>query len=206
LLGIVGTVLLWAATNMLSVAIVLAGFAIYVFVYSLYLKRRSMYGMLIGSLAGGAPPLAGYCAVMNRFDIGAAILLLIFVLWQMPHSYAIAIFRFNDYTAAAIPVLPVKQGIPAAKKHIIGYILAFMAAVLMLTLCGYTGYSYLAVVAAFCLSWLYMACSGYKTSDDRLWAKKLFVFSILTVFALSIMMSIDFTMPATANMLLTRAP
>ena len=206
LLGIVGTILLWAVTNTLSVAIILVGFAIYVCVYSLYVKRSSVYGVLIGSLAGAAPPLAGYCAVTNRFDMGALILLSIFVLWQMPHAYAIAIFRFNDYTAAAIPVLPVKQGILAAKKHIIGYILAFMAAVLMLTLCGYTGYSYLAVAAVFCLSWLYMAWSGYKTSDDRLWAKKQFALSILTIFVLSIMMSIDFTVPAAPIMLLTRAP
>jgi protoheme IX farnesyltransferase len=206
LLGIAGAALLWAATNILSVAIVLAGFAIYVCVYSLYLKHRSSYGMLIGSLAGAAPPLAGYCAVSNHFDMGALILLAIFVLWQMPHSYAIAIFRFNDYTAAAIPVPPVKQGILAAKKHILGYILAFMAAVLMLTFFGYTGYNYLAVTAAFCLPWLWVARSGYNASDNQLWAKKMFVFSILTVFALSIMMSIDFTVPAIPNMLLARSP
>ena len=206
LLGIAGAALLWAATNILPVAIVLAGFAIYVCVYSLYLKHRSSYGMLIGSLAGAAPPLAGYCAVSNHFDMGALILLVIFVLWQIPHSYAIAIFRFNDYTAAAIPVLPVKQGILVAKKHIFGYILAFMAAVLMLTFYGYTGYNYLAVTAAFCLPWLWVARSGYNTSDNQLWAKKMFVFSILTVFALSIMMSIDFTVPAAPNMLLARSP
>ena len=70
LLGIAGTALLWAATNMLSVVIVLAGFAIYVGVYSLYLKRNSVYATLIGSLAGATPPLAGYCAVTNRFDTG----------------------------------------------------------------------------------------------------------------------------------------
>jgi protoheme IX farnesyltransferase len=206
LLVIVGTMLLWTIANMLSVAIVLVGFTIYVCVYSMYAKRCSTYGMLIGSLAGAAPPLAGYCAISNRFDVGALILLSIFVLWQMPHAYAIAIFRFNDYAAAAIPVLPVKEGILIAKKHIIGYILAFMAAVLMLTLFGYTGYNYLAVVAVFCLSWLSIAWSGYKTSDDRLWAKKQFVLSILTVFALSIMMSIDFTVSAAPGMLLTRAP
>ena len=175
-------------------------------VYSLYLKRNSVYGTLIGSLAGAAPPLAGYCAASNRFDLGALILLSIFSLWQMPHCYAIAIFRFDDYAAAAIPVLPVKQGMPAAKKHIVGYILAFMAAALMLTFGGYTGYRYLAVAAALGLSWLYMAWSGYRTSDERLWAKKLFVFSILTIFVLSVMMSIDATVPAASDMLLTYAP
>jgi protoheme IX farnesyltransferase len=203
LLGMAGIALLWAATNILSIAVVLAGFGVYVGLYSLYLKRHSIYGSLVGSLAGAAPPLAAYCAVRNRLDLEALILLSIFSLWQMPHCYAIAIFRFKDYTVAAIPVLPVKQGIPAAKKHIVGYILAFMAASLMLTFGGYTGRSYLAVVAVLGLLWLYMALSGCKTSDDRLWAKKMLTFSILNIFVLSVMMSIDFTVTATSEMLLT---
>ena len=191
LLGTAGIILLRVSTNMLSAGIVLIGFVIYVLVYSLYLKRNSVYSILIGSLAGAAPPLAGYCAVSNQFDTGAIILLLIFSLWQIPHSYAIAVFRFDDYTAAEIPVLPVKLGMPAAKKHILGYILAFIGATLMLTFSGYTGYIYLVVVVTMGLFWLYMAWSGYKTSDDRVWAKKLFVFSILSVTVLSLMMAID---------------
>jgi protoheme IX farnesyltransferase len=195
ILGLAGLALLRAATNLLSVAIVLAGLVIYVGVYSLYLKRTSVYAALIGSLAGAAPPLAGYCAVTGRFDLGAVILLAIFTLWQMPHCYAIGVLRFDDYAAAAIPVLPVKQGTAAAQKHMVGYILAFMAATLMLTLGGYTGYRTLAVATMLGLSWLYLAWWGYQAKDERLWARKLFIFSILTIFILSFMMSIDFTAP-----------
>lgn len=61
------------------------GFVVYVGVYSLYMKRHSVYGTLIGSLSGAAPPVIGYCAVTGEFDSGAAILLAIFSLWQMPH-------------------------------------------------------------------------------------------------------------------------
>lgn len=206
ILGLAGLALLWAAANLLAVSIVLAGLVIYVGVYSLYLKRNSIYGALIGSLAGAAPPLAGYCAVTGRFDLGAVILLSIFSLWQMPHCYAIAVFRFDDYTAAGIPVLPVKQGTAAAKKHMVGYILAFMAATLMLTLGGYTGYSTLAVATGLGLSWLYLAWSGYRAKGERLWARKLFIFSILTIVILSVMMSIDFTVPVPSEMLLSYAP
>jgi protoheme IX farnesyltransferase len=207
LLGATGTALLWTATNLLSVAVVLSGFAIYVGVYSLYLKRNSISATLIGSLAGTAPPVAGYCAVSNRIDLAAVILLSIFSLWQIPHAYSIAIFRSDDYAAAAIPVLPVKQGVPAVKKHIVGYILAFIAATLTLTFSGYTGYRYLAVATALGLTWLYLACSDYKRSDDRLWARKLFIFSIINIFMLSVMMSIDATVvPVTSDMLLTYAP
>lgn len=206
LLGLAGLSLLWAATNLLAVSIVLAGLMIYVGLYSLYLKRHSVYATLIGSFAGATPPLAGYCAVTGAFDMGAVILLAIFSLWQMPHCYAIAVFRFDDYTTAAIPVLPVKQGTAAAKKHMVGYILAFMAATLMLTFGGYTGYSTLIVAAGLGLSWLYMAWWGYKAKDERLWARKLFIFSIFTIFILSVMMSIDFTAPVPSEMLLSYAP
>ncbi|MGW8160908.1 MAG: heme o synthase [Desulfobulbales bacterium] len=195
LLGAAGTAFLWAATNMLCVAIVLIGFTIYAGVYSLYLKRNSAYATLIGSLAGAAPPLAGYCAVTNRFDTGALILLSIFSLWQIPHSYAISIYRFQDFAAAAIPAMPIKKGIPSVKKHIFWYILAFMAASLMLTMGGYTGYSYLAVAAVMGFFWLHMAWTGFKASDNRIWARKLFVFSILIITVLNIMMSIDVTRP-----------
>ena len=130
----------------------------------------------------------------------------IFSLWQMPHWYAIAVYRFDDYAAAGIPILPVKRGTAAAKKHIAGFILAFMAATLMLTVGGYTGYRTFAVATVLGLSWLYLAWSGYKPSDERLWARKLFIFSILTIFILSVMMSIDFTVPVPPEMLLSYAP
>jgi len=146
----------------------------------------------------------GYVAVSNSFDLAALTLLVMFSLWQMPHSYAIAIFRFNDYLAASIPVLPVKRGIVVAKRHILIYTLAFLLATLMLTVGGYAGLSYLVVAAVMGMYWLYMAWSGYKAVDDRVWARKLFVFSIFTITALSVMMSLDFQAPS--ELLLTYAP
>lgn len=202
LLGIAGFALLYVAANPLAMWLAVIGFVVYVGVYSLYMKRHSVYGTLIGSLSGAAPPVIGYCAVSNQFDAGALILLLIFSLWQMPHSYAIAIFRFKDYQAANIPVLPVVKGISVAKHHITLYILAFMIATLMLSLGGYAGYKYLVVAAAVSLWWLGMALSGYKNlNDDRLWAKKLFMFSIVAITSLSVMMSIDSITPAQETML-----
>ncbi|MCC8364864.1 heme o synthase [Xenorhabdus sp. PB61.4] len=190
-LGIAGMVLLYVAANALAMLLALIGFVIYVGVYSLYMKRKSIYGTLVGSLSGAAPPVIGYCAVTGQFDMGALILLLIFSLWQMPHSYAIAIFRFKDYQAANIPVLPVIKGISVAKNHITLYILAFMVATLMLTISGYAGYKYLIVAAVVSIWWLGMALSGYKTTNDRAWARKLFIFSIVAIMSLSIMMSVD---------------
>ncbi|WP_174634781.1 heme o synthase [Yersinia thracica] len=200
-LGIAGMLLLYVAANPLAMWLAVIGFVIYVGVYSLYMKRKSVYGTLIGSLSGAAPPVIGYCAVTGQFDMGALILLLIFSLWQMPHSYAIAIFRFKDYQAANIPVLPVIKGISVTKNHIILYILAFMVATLMLTLSGYAGYKYLVVAAAVSVWWLGMALRGYKATNDIVWARKLFVFSIIAITSLSVMMSVDFNVPASAGLL-----
>ncbi|UGA53137.1 MULTISPECIES: heme o synthase [Dickeya] len=202
MLGIAGFALLYLAANPLAMWLAVMGFVVYVGVYSLYMKRHSVYGTLIGSLSGAAPPVIGYCAVSNQFDAGALILLLIFSLWQMPHSYAIAIFRFKDYQAANIPVLPVVKGISVAKHHITLYILAFMIATLMLSLGGYAGYKYLVVAAAVSVWWLGMALSGYKSpNDDRVWARKLFVFSIVAITSLSVMMSVDSMAPMQESLL-----
>ncbi|MBU9813117.1 heme o synthase [Rahnella sp. C60] len=198
ILGIAGFALLYIGANPLAMWLAVMGFVVYVGIYSLYMKRNSVYGTLIGSLSGAAPPVIGYCAVSGQFDTGALILLLIFSLWQMPHSYAIAIFRFKDYQAAGIPVLPVVKGISVAKHHIIVYILAFMIATLMLTLSGYAGYKYLIVAAAVSIWWLGMALKGYKTENDVLWARKLFGFSIITIMSLSFMMSVDFNSAPTS--------
>ena len=202
-LGVVGVGLLYYKANPLAALFAVIGFVIYVGFYTLYLKRKSVHGTLVGSLSGAMPPVIGYVAVSNSFDLAALTLLVMFSLWQMPHSYAIAIFRFNDYLAASIPVLPVKRGIRVAKRHILIYILAFVLATLMLTFGGYAGLNYLAVAAAMGMYWLYMAWTGYKAKDDTVWARKLFVFSIFTITALSVAMSLDFQV--TKELLVTYA-
>lgn len=200
-LGIIGFIVLYLLTNPLATWLTVMGFTVYVGVYSLYMKRKSVYGALIGSLSGALPPTIGYCVVSNQFDSGALILLLIFSLWQMPHFYAIAIFHFKDYQTASIPVLPVKRGIAVTKCHIIFYIIGFMVATFMLTFSGYVGYKYLIVVASLSLWWLRMALQGYNANDDKVWAKKLFIFSIITIIVLNVMMSLDFMTSPSHNLL-----
>lgn len=191
-LAAAGLLLLAAGANLLAAALAAAGFAIYVGLYSLWLKRRSPHGTMIGSLSGAVPPIIGYCAVSGRLDAGAGLLFLMFALWQMPHSYAIAIFRFDDYAAAGIPVQPVRLGVAAAKRHIVYYILAFVLVAAMLTFGGYTGYAYLAVAGISGLYWLNIAVAGYRAVDDARWARRVFAFSIYTIMALCLMMAVDF--------------
>ncbi|WP_353978813.1 heme o synthase [Salinicola endophyticus] len=194
-LGVLGFGLLAWQTTALATGFAAFGFAIYVGAYSLYLKRHSVYGTLVGSLSGASPPVIGYCAVSGQFDLGALLLLIIFSIWQMPHSYAIAIFRFNDYASASIPVLPVKCGIRVAKRHIVVYTALFVVASVMLSVAGYTGWIYAIVAAAVGLYWLVITLRGYRAEDDRAWARKVFGFSIMVVTALSVMMSVDSRLP-----------
>lgn len=102
---------MYTLVNPLSTVIVLLGYVFYVFFYTMIYKRTSVYGTLVGSISGAVPPLVGYLAVTNYIDIEAVLLFVLFCLWQMPHSYAIAMFRLNDYRQAGIPVLPVIDGI-----------------------------------------------------------------------------------------------
>ncbi|MFC0269034.1 heme o synthase [Kushneria aurantia] len=196
LLGAVGFLLLLFIANPLAAGVALFGFVIYVGVYSLYLKRHSVHGTLIGSLSGASPPVIGYCAVSGRFDAGALLLLIIFSLWQMPHSYAIAIFRLDDYRAAGIPVLPAVRGIAAAKRQTVAYIVAFGVASLLLFVAGYTGLVYLAVSLALSGWWLYVAITRYRREEDSRWARQLFGISIMVVTALSAVMAFDYRHPA----------
>ena len=192
-LGVIGLALLSYFTNWVAVAFAVFGYVVYVGLYTLYFKRKSVYGTFVGSLSGAVPPVVGYCAAAGQFDAGAAILLTMFCIWQMPHSYAIAIFRYKDYEAAGIPVLPVSQGIAKAKRHIILHIAAFAVVAALLPLTGYVGIGFMVVALATSLWWLAMALRGYRPGIDvNGWARQVFFFSIITVTALSVTMAVDF--------------
>lgn len=190
LLLIVGTLILARYTNLLTVSLALAGFFFYVVVYGIW-KRRSVYGTVIGSLSGAVPPIVGYCSVMNRFDNAALILFMILVLWQMPHFYAIAIYRLKDYSSASIPVLPVKKGIKTTQVHMFFYIIAYTLMTLMLSVFGYTGLIYLVVSLLLGLIWLVLCIKGFTTKNTTIWARRMFTVSIIVLVVLFLVISVD---------------
>ncbi|VFP86435.1 Protoheme IX farnesyltransferase [Candidatus Erwinia haradaeae] len=191
ILGIIGFAILYIAVNFLAMLIAVIGMIIYVGVYSLYMKRNSPHSILVGSLSGAAPPIIGYCAISGQLQPGALILFMIFSLWQIPHSYAITIYQLRDYQLANIPILPVVKSIILTKNYITLCIILFIVATLMLKIFGYTGYKYLVVVSTVNTWWLMTAISGYWTKNNFIWARKLFLISIIVITTLSIMMSID---------------
>ncbi len=190
-ISIAGFTLLYQQTNPLTVLIAFIGYFFYVVIYSLCMKRHSSYGTIVGSISGAVPPVVGYCAVTNRFDMGAVILFAILALWQMPHFYAIAIYRLNDYRAAGIPVLPLKRGMRYTKISMLIYTIVFAGVSILPTAFGYTGYIYFTLASILGLIWITLAVLGLKNTDnDRTWARKMFSFSILNITLLCIAMAV----------------
>lgn len=191
ILGVLGAALLYLFTNLTTLVLGTIGFVTYVLIYT-YTKRKTIYGTLIGSIPGATPITAGYTAVTGHFDMGAALLFLILVLWQMPHFYAISIFRRDDYKAAGIPVMSVVRGVAATKRQILLYIFALVFAVYALWAYGYVGFIHLFVVTAYTLFWLYRGVRGMKENmDDTSWARKMFGLSLLFLLIFSIMLALD---------------
>jgi heme o synthase len=193
-LGLSGMALLVFGTNPVAAWVTLTGVFFYLVMYSIG-KRRSVYGTIIGSVSGAVPIVAGYAAATGRIDVGAILLFFIMVTWQMPHFYAIGIYRSDDYASAGLPVLPVKSGFHTAKIHMLVYIILFLVAITLLTAFGYTGYTYLAVMLLLGLRWLQLAINGLKAKDDKLWARRLFGFSLIVLLGFSLMISIDIALP-----------
>lgn len=189
-LSIIGSLILYYYTNLLTLFVAAIGFFVYVVLYSLW-KCRTVYGTAIGSIAGAVPPVVGYCAVSNNFDMGAFILFSMLVLWQMPHFFSIALFHFDDYTAAEIPVLPIKKGILRTKIHMTLYIFAFILAAVMLTLFNYTGYVYLFVTIGIGLAWLALCMQGFKREDNARWGRTMFRVSLILIIAISLTIPFD---------------
>lgn len=194
LLGSAGVLILAIYTNLLAVLVALTGFFFYVVMYSIW-KRRSSFGTIVGSISGAVPPVVGYTAVTDRLDSGALLLFLTLVFWQMPHFYAIAIYRLKDYRAAGIPVLPLQKGIRTTKFHMLIYISAFTTTAILMAVFGYTGWLYLMIASLFGLIWLSLAIKGFRAIDSQLWARKMFLFSLVVITVLCVTISLDSVLP-----------
>jgi protoheme IX farnesyltransferase len=194
LLGLIGFGLLWAHANSLTALIALFGWVMYVFVYG-WAKRAGSWGTLVGSIPGAVPIVVGYTAVTGALDATALILFLILVFWQMPHFYAIAIYRESDYAAAGIPVLPIKSGVRATKRAILFFLAAFFVTAPLLTLLGYAGYAYCCIMLVVGAVWLALGIKGFKAPDDIKWARGVFFASLFVLLAFSAALAIAPLLP-----------
>ena len=189
-----GLGILAACTNLVTVLLGIAGVYLYVVVYGIW-KRRSTWGTAVGSISGALPPVAGYTAVTGRIDGGALILFLILTFWQMPHFFAIATYRREDYARAKLPVLPVAKGIAETKRQIMIYTVLFVISTLLLTVFHYTGYVYLIIAIILGAYWLDHARKAWAAPDDNKWARKMFGRSLLVLTALSVAIAVGPLLP-----------
>lgn len=198
ILGILGLVLLFLYVNILTSLIALFGFFSYVVLYGIA-KRGSEWGALVGTLPGAVPIVVGYTAVVNHLDLLALILFLVLACWQMPHFYAIAIYRLDEYREAGIPVFPAKRGMRTTKIHILFFVIAYLLATLSLWILGFAGYVYLASILIFGAIWLWRAVQGFKvradSTADTKWAKKLFLFSLIVLVSFCVTLAIAPLLP-----------
>lgn len=189
-LFLLGVFCLALFTNLLATWVAIFGFIVYVGFYTMW-KYRTVYGTEIGSIAGAVPPVVGYCAVTNHFDLAAGLLFSIVALWQMPHFFAIAVYRMEEYASASIPVLPLKRGIYETKVRILYYVLAFIAAASLLMVFGFVGYWYLLAALLLGFGWLWICIQGFKAKNDRHWARQVFLFSLIVILGLCATIAID---------------
>lgn len=178
-LGLLGVLVLGIFTNTLTTVVAVTGFIFYVIVYGIA-KRKTVYGTIVGSISGAIPPVVGYTAVTQSLDKAALLLFLILVLWQMPHFYAIAMYRIKDYKAANIPVLPIVRGMKQTKIRILLYIVAFTLVSLLPTIYGYAGVAYAIIIGLSGLSWFIYGAKSLS-QDDTKWAKRMFSFSLIVI-------------------------
>ena len=195
ILGAIGFWLLLTFTNNLTALIGAIGLFFYLVMYSFF-KRRSWLGTVVGSVSGATPITAGYTAVTGHFDTAALLLFLTLVFWQMPHFYAIAMYRFKDYKAAGLPVLPVKKGYRRTKIEMLIYILLFTATATSLTIWRRdTGYVYMAVVLIIGLYWLQEGIAGFGVKDDSKWARHMFFLSLVALVIFCVSLSVGTLLP-----------
>lgn len=173
---IVGTISLYLTTP-LAALLGLAGLFFYVYPYTMWSKRRTVYNTEIGSISGAMPPLIGWATVYPSILHPAILgLFIITIIWQMPHFYAIAIRRHDDYKLANIPMLPVVKGIRRTYLQTNVYLV-----LLILTSFLFNSLSLGLTLVSLLLGiiWLCLSIYGYHKMDSIKWAKAMFIYSLI---------------------------
>ena len=183
ILFVLGAAILAFYTNALTLGVACFGFFAYVVLYSLLAKRTTPYATHVGALAGAVPPVVGYCAVTNTFDLGALLLFVILCTWQMVHFFAIALYRSDEYAAAGIPVWPRVYGAASTKRQMVGYAALYVVAVALLAAYGYASRTYLVLMLLLAGGWFVLALAGLRTEDSSRSARRMFSYSLVLLLA-----------------------
>ncbi|MDF2095932.1 heme o synthase [Aquibaculum arenosum] len=186
---VMGLALNWVAAGLLALANLF-----YVFVYTVWLKRRTPQNIVIGGAAGAFPPMIGWAAVTGSVSIESLLLFALIFFWTPPHFWALALYRSGDYARAGVPMLPVVAGEGATKRQILLYSLVLLPLAPAPALLGTAGIVYGATALVLGLLFLAGALAVLRApsgADTDRAAKRLFAFSILYLFLLFALLIVD---------------
>jgi heme o synthase len=178
--------LLTALTNVLAASLALTGTLIYVFVYTIWLKRSTPQNIVIGGAAGAMPPLVGWAAVTGRIDLTALALFGVIFFWTAPHFWALAQMIARDYERASIPMMPVAVGSERTKRLSLVYALLTVAASLVPFFTHAEGAVYLAGAAVLGVGLVVLAVLDLRR---RGWTRRLYGYSSLYVACLFVLLA-----------------
>ena len=189
-LALLGAAILVIYVNTLTALLTLASLIGYAFVYTVYLKRATPQNIVIGGLAGAAPPLLGWTAVTNSVDPNSLLLVLIIFAWTPPHFWALAIHRRDDYAKENIPMLPVTHGVQFTKLQIILYTIILILVSLLPFVVLMSGVLYLISSLILGAIFLYYSLRLYFDKDNE-HAFPTFVYSIYYIFLIFAALLVD---------------
>ena len=179
---------LWWGANVLAAALALAGTLVYVFVYTMWLKRSTPQNIVIGGAAGAVPPLVGWAAATGRLDLTALALFGVIFFWTPPHFWALAQMLKTDYARAHVPMLPVVAGEQATKRRTIVYA-ALTAVVSVVPF--FTGSAGLVYLAAAIVLGLGLVGISVLDLEGRRWTRRLWTYSMVYVALLFLVFAIS---------------
>ena len=190
IIGILGALILYLYVNTLTMILTLASLVGYAFIYTVYLKRATPQNIVIGGLAGAAPPLLGWSSISNTIDPYALLLVLIIFVWTPPHFWALAIYRKDEYAKESIPMLPVTHGVTFTKLQIVLYTIILFIVSMLPYVVLMSGEIYLFSALILSTIFLYYSINLYFSNDDED-AMKTFQFSIYYIFLIFLALLID---------------
>ena len=177
-LAVLGVSLLWLESGPTPALIAVAAIAVYVFLYTLWLKPRTPFAVIVGGISGAIAPLIGDAAVNGHVGVAGWMLFAIIFVWQPPHFYAIALFRSEDYARAGFPMLADRIGVEATCRRIVLWSVALVPVTLLPALLPGLGYFYLVVAAGLGVVFLQRAWRLNVRKDEES-ARGLFLFSLV---------------------------
>jgi len=189
-LGLFSMLLLTFLVNALTAMLTFASLIGYAIIYTGYLKRATPQNIVIGGLAGAAPPALGWVAVTGDLHPYALLLVLIIFVWTPPHFWALAIFRRDDYARAMIPMLPVAYGVEYTRWHVLFYTVLLCIVTLLPWLTGMSGLFYLGGASVLGAGFLYYAIRLLNPPGER-FAMEVFNYSIIYLMALFAFLLVD---------------